>query len=129
MKRYSLCFLLLLCCINLAIAQSPVDLVIKAIEHSDAEKVSRNFDKIIDITINKDQSTYSKSQGKVVLNNFFADNPVQTFAIKHKGSPADNNSVYLIGNLATQNHKKYRVYLYFKDKSGTLYLQEIRFEQ
>jgi hypothetical protein len=106
-----------------------LDLVIKAIEQGDADKISGNFDKLVDITINKDQSTYSKSQGKVVLHNFFSDNPVKAFSIKHKGSPADNSSVYLIGDLQTKDNKEYRVYLYFKDKSGILFLQEIRFEQ
>jgi hypothetical protein len=65
----------------------------------------------------------------MVLKNFFSKHPVKSFTIKHSGGPADSTSLYLIGDLVTTSDQKYRLYLYFKQESGELHLQEIRFEQ
>jgi len=129
MKKLLFGFLFVFCFFHQLNAQTPLEAVTKAIKSGNASEVARQFDKIVDITINNEQSTYSKSQAEMVLKNFFVAHEVSSFTAKHQGSPTDNNSVFLIGDLATKDHKKYRIYLYFKQKSGNLMLQEIRFEE
>ena len=129
MKKLLLSFLFIFCFLFQAAAQAPVEAVTKALQSGNAAEIAKQFDKVIDITINNEQATYSKSQGEMVLKNFFNAHTITSFTAKHKGSPTDNNSVYLIGDLNTKDSKKYRIYLYFKQKSGSLLLQEIRFEE
>lgn len=118
----------MLCFLFQANAQTPVESVTKALQAGNAAEMAKQFDKVIDITINNEQATYSKSQGEMILKTFFNTHTVTSFTLKHKGSPSDNNSIYVIGDLLTKDSKKYRVYLYFKQKSESLLLQEIRFE-
>lgn len=129
MKRLPFYFLFMFCLFFQTYAQTPVEAVTKALQSGNASEIAKQFDKVIDITINNEQATYSKSQAEVVLKTFFNSNIVSSFTPKHKGSPSENNSVYLIGDLITKDSKKYRVYLYFKQKSSNLLLQEIRFEE
>ena len=129
MKKLLLSFLFIFSLLFQINAQVPVDAVTKALQSGNATEVAKQFDKVVDITINNEQATYSKSQAEMVLKNFFSANAVSSFSPKHKGSPSDNNSVYLIGDLTTKDSKKFRIYLYFKKKSGSLLLQELRFEE
>lgn len=128
MKSIFLSFFLLFS-FGFSYAQSSGDDVIRAIKSGNSSEIARHFDKVIDITINNEQSTYSKSQGEMVLKKFFNNHPVTSFSSKHKGSPADNNSIFIIGDLSTKDNKMYRVYLYFKLKSNVFLLQEMRFEE
>lgn len=108
--------------------QKVVDQTVQAINASNASKVAGSFDKVVDLTLNNEQSTYSKSQATIVLKKFFSRNNVKSFTVKHKGSPVDNASVYLIGNLVTENGQNFRLYLFFKQKNDGLYLQEVRID-
>lgn len=129
MKKTLLSFLLIFSLLLQSYAQVPVDAVTKALEVGNATEIAKQFDKVVDITVNNEQATYSKLQAEMVLKKFFDANSVSSFNAKHKGSPSDNNSVYIIGDLSTKDSKKFRVYLYFKKKSGNLVLQELRFEE
>ena len=129
MKKLLLSFLFVFCLLFQAFAQTQVEVVTKALQSGNAVEIAKQFDKVVDITINNEQATYSKSQGEMILKNFFNSHAVVSFTAKHKGSPTNNNSIYLIGDLITKDSKKFRIYLYFKQKSGTLLLQEVRFEE
>lgn len=89
--------------------------------------VVKYFDKVVDITINDEQSTYSRSQAEVVLKNFLAKNQSKSFSIKYKGIASSDNSLFLIGELRTA-HNNYRVSIFFKQKDKNFFLQEIKFE-
>lgn len=130
MKKYLLCLFLFFPFLSFTTtAQSPINLVTKAMKSGNAAEVAKHFDKIVDITMQNDQSTYSKSQAEMVLKNFFSKHPVKSFSVKHSGGSADSTSIYLIGDLVTISDQKYRLYLYFRQDSGEMHLQEIRFEQ
>lgn len=109
--------------------QSAVDQTVKAIKSGNVTEMAKDFDKVVDVTINNEQSTYSESQAAVVLKNFFSRNKIKSFTVKHKGAPADNSSIYIIGDLRAESKKDYRLYLFFKQKSNGLFLQEIRIEE
>ena len=108
--------------------QPSVEDVKKALGEGAVSNVVKYFDKVVDITINSEQSTYSKSQAEMVLKKFFEKNPPKTFFLKHKGSAPSDNSLFVIGELHTAQ-TLYRTYLFFKVKDKVYYLQEIRLEQ
>ncbi len=108
-------------------AQKAVEEVSKGLHSGDVSVIAKNFDKLVDITIVSEQSTYSGSQAEMVLKNFFDRNSIKSFNVKHKGTAPSDNSVFLIGELNTKSGN-HRVYLFFKQKENTYYLQELRIE-
>lgn len=86
------------------------------------------FDRVVDVTINSDQSTYSRSQAEMVVKSFFSKNQAHSFFVRHKGVAASDNSVFVIGELKTANGP-YRVYIFFKQRDKNYWLQQIKFEQ
>lgn len=123
-------YLLLLFIIpHVSFGQSVVDQTVKAINDGNISQMAKSFDKLVDVTLINEQSTYSKSQATIVLKKFFTKNEITSFAVKHKGSPANNTSVYVIGILQTRQKKDFRLYLFFKQKSNGLFLQEVRIDE
>ena len=81
----------------------------------------------VDITILDHESTYSRTQGEMVLKDFFAKNSVQSFDLLHRGTSGEGSS-YGIGKLKTST-QTLRVYYFVKQKSSKSLLQELRFEK
>ena len=103
-----------------------VDDVISAIKNGSASQLSKFFDNTIQITLPDKTNAYSKSQGELVLKDFFENNVVKNFEIVHKGENAGVQ--YIIGILDTKNGE-YRTTMYMKQKGDKQFLQEIRFEK
>ncbi len=103
-----------------------VDEVVNAIKTGSASQLSKFFDNTIEITLTDKSNTYSKSQGELVLKDFFANNIVKDFQVLHRG---DNSSAqFIIGMLQTKNGE-YRTTIYMKQKGDKQLMQEIRFEK
>lgn len=100
--------------------------VINAVKSGNASQVEKFFDATIDISVAGKSATYSKSQGEMVLKDFFNNNPVTGFTIIHQGD--NSGSEYCIGTLATKAGN-YRTTIYMKKKGSNQVLQEIRFEK
>lgn len=128
MRKYLALFLAAIFVYGSVLAQPQVDDVYKMLNAGEIANVVKYFDKVVDITINDDQSTYSKSQAEMVLRSFISKNPVLGFLIKHKGNAASDNSTFLIGELRT-TRGTYKVYLGFRQKDKNFLLQQIKFEQ
>lgn len=122
-------FLLFLLLPAFCFGQTAVDQTVKAVNSGDITAIAPFLDRTVDVTLNNEQSTYSQSQATFVLKDFFNHNPVKSFTVKHKGSPANNTSVYVIGEMQTKDGKSFRIYLYFKEIKSAYFLQEIRIEQ
>ena len=75
--------------------------VISAVKSGSASQVAKYFDATIDISVSGKSATYSKSQGEMVLKDFFANNAVSGFTIIHQGD--NSGSEYCIGTLATKS--------------------------
>ena len=71
-------------------------------------------------------NSYSKSQGELVLKDFFNSNMVKTFEVIHKGENA--GSQYCIGTLITRAGS-FRTTIYMKLKGDKQFLQGITFEK
>jgi len=109
-------------------AQPKMNEVVSMLSGSNIDKVIMYFDNVVDITINDNQSTYSKAQAEMVVKNFFDKNDVSGFQVKYKGVAPNDESFYLIGDLKTKGHGVYRVYFFFKQKGKSHVLQEMKFE-
>jgi len=89
--------------------------------------MSKYFDKMIDITMNNEVFTYSRSQAVLVIDNFFKNNPVDNYSVLHIGESNDKVTMYIIGMLETKNHN-FRIYVLMKNKGKDYWIQDIRFE-
>lgn len=99
-----------------------IDEVVTAIRSGDANQLSKYFDERVDISLPGKNDNYSKSQGELILKDFFSNNDVKDFLIKHKGE--NNGSEFCFGVLRTQSGN-YRTKLYMKQKGNRQVLQEI----
>ena len=100
--------------------------VVNAIKSGNAASVSKYFDNTVEITVNGKSSNYSKTQGEVVLRDFFANNAVKSFTVLHQGQ--SGGSEFCIGTLVTSNGN-FRTTLNLKQKGDKQTLQEIKFEK
>jgi hypothetical protein len=109
-----------------AFAQSGIDDVISAMKSGNASGVTKYFDSYVDITIDDKGSNYSRSQGELIFKDFFSNNGVKSFDLKHKGN--NDNGDYCIGTLQTKNGN-YRATVYMRLKGNKLVIQDIRIKQ
>jgi uncharacterized protein DUF4783 len=107
-------------------SQGGIDDVISAMKSGNASGVTKYFDSYVDITIDDKGSNYSRSQGELILKDFFANNGVRSFELKHKGN--NDNGDYCIGTLQTKNGN-YRATVYMRLKGNKLVIQDIRIKQ
>jgi purine-nucleoside phosphorylase len=89
--------------------------------------IAQYIDNVIDITINNNQSTYSKAQAEMVLRDFFAKHSPKDFVSEKTGN--GNNTFYTIGHLTVSGTCSYRIYISMRMKEGAYFLQELRFEK
>lgn len=99
--------------------------IVAALKTGNAGVVSKYFDNTVEITLPEKSNSYSKSQGEIILKDFFNNNPVKGFDIIHKGENA--GSQYCIGTLFTKGGS-FRTTIFMKLKGDKQTLQEIRFE-
>ena len=104
-----------------------LDNVALAIRNGNSKDIARYFDSNVEITILDRESSYSKTQGEMVLRDFFSKNQVQTFDLKHRGTSGEG-STYGIGTLKAAG-QSYRVYYFVKIKGSQQLIQEMRFEK
>lgn len=105
--------------------RSPMEDVVNAIKNNRIEDMSKYFDNIVPVTINNNQTIYSRNQAEVVLKDFFDKNVPKDFLIMDNGSP-NQTSKFIIGTLLTPSGSKYNVYILIKQKDANYYLQDIR---
>ena len=106
--------------------QRSIDEVISGMKDGNASLVAKYFDNYVDITMPDKSSNYSKGQAELVIKDFFANNGVKNFEIKHKGN--NDNGEYCIGTLQTQNGN-YRATIYMRMKGAQQVIQDMRIQQ
>ena len=102
-----------------------IDDVIAAMKTGNALQVAKFFDNNVEISMPDKSNSYSKSQGELVLKDFFTNNTVKSFDVIHKGENA--GSQYCIGTLVTKGGS-FRTTIFMKQKGDQQLLQELRFE-
>ncbi|MFA6060513.1 MAG: DUF4783 domain-containing protein [Taibaiella sp.] len=129
MKKYLALLITSIFMWGAVIAQPQLDDVIQALNSGDLENMVKYFDNVVDITLNNDQSTYSKTQAEMVIKSFLTKNSAKSFQVRYKGNVSGDSSFFVIGELKSNAHGIYKVYFFFKQKGKLHFIQKIKFEQ
>lgn len=111
---------------SVGFSQSTSSEIIQAFRTGNAEKVSAYFDSALEITVDKHNKVYKKSDAATFISGFFSENNVKDFKVLHQSE--SGGSFYCIGNLVTSSGT-FRTTFYAKEKGGKTVVQEIRFEK
>jgi hypothetical protein len=104
---------------------SNIDGVISALRSGNASGLAKYFDDNVELSLPVKSDSYSKAQAQVILKDFFANNGVKNFELKHKGDSPGGN--YCIGTLQTRSGN-FRAHVFMKTKGDKEVLKEIRFQ-
>jgi hypothetical protein len=102
-----------------------LDEVIGALKDGKANELGKYLDDNIELTLPDKSNNYSKAQAVLVLKDFFDNNEVKTFEVKHKGD--QNGGQYCVGTLQTKSGN-YRTTVFMKLKDNKDYVKAIRFQ-
>ena len=102
-----------------------IDEVIGALRTGDATELSKYFDDNVELTLPVKSDSYSKAQAQVILKDFFVNNNVKGFELKHKGDSPGGH--YCIGTLQTKSGN-FRAHVFMKSKGSREVVKEIRFQ-
>ena len=105
--------------------QSDIDQVIGALKSGDATELSKYFDDNVELMMPEKSNNYSKAQALVIVKDFFGNNAVKNFDVKHKGEQSGDQ--FCIGTLQTKAGN-YRTTVFMKMKSNKQVIKEIRFQ-
>ena len=100
--------------------------IVQSLKKGDVNAFSRFFGEEITLIIGKESSELNKEEAKSKLNDFFIQNKVVDFELKHQGDR--NNSAYIIGTLITSNGE-FRLNCFLKKTSENLFIDRIRIEK
>lgn len=130
-KFYKGLVLSILCAFVLSVkdvqAQEPLQEVVHYIRGGNVSGMAKYLDKIVAITINNNQASYSSSQAEIILKDFFSKNAVKEFNV-NQGRNTGNNSQYAIGELITSTGS-YQLYVVIKLNQDLFLIKEMRFEK
>lgn len=99
--------------------------VINGLRAGSAEAIAKYFDNTVEISLPGKSNNYSRSQGEAVLRDFFANHPVKSFTVNHRG--ASGGSSFCIGTLTT-NSGTFRTTVNVKQRGDKEILQGMKFE-
>jgi len=102
-----------------------LDEVIGAIKDGKATELGRFMDDNVEISLPDKSNNYSKAQAVLILKDFFDNNEVKAFEVKHRGD--QNGGEYCVGTLQTKSGN-YRTTVFMKTKTGKDYIKAIRFQ-
>ncbi len=105
---------------------SSIDAVIGALRSGNSSQLSGYFDDNVELTLPDKSDSYSKAQAQLIVKDFFTNNGVQGFELKHKGGDTQG-AHFCIGTLKT-NAGNFRTNVFMKLKSGKEVVKEIRFQ-
>ena len=102
-----------------------IDEVVGAIRTGNATELSKYFDDNVEVTLPVKSDSYSKAQAQMILKDFFANNDVRGFELKHKGDSPGGH--YCIGTLQTKSGN-FRAHIFMKSKGNKDLVKELRFQ-
>lgn len=104
---------------------SNLDYVIDALKDGKANEIGKYLDDNVEITLPDKSNNYSKAQAILILKDFFDNNEVKTFEVKHKGD--QNGGQFCVGTLQTKSGN-YRTTIFMKTMSGKDFIKTLRFQ-
>lgn len=106
--------------------QRGIDEVINALRSGSSAQLSAYFDDNVELTLPDKSDSYSKAQAQLIVKDFFGNNGVKGFDLKHKGD-APSGGHFCIGTLQT-NSGNFRTNVFMKKRNGKDVVKEIRFQ-
>jgi len=127
MKRFisTLAIFLSLAMVSFTNQASNLDNVIDALKDGKASEIGKYLDENVEITLPDKSNNYSKAQAILILKDFFDNNEVKTFEVKHKGD--QNGGQFCVGTLQTKSGN-YRTTIFMKTMSGKDFIKTLRFQ-
>jgi hypothetical protein len=107
------------------VAQNGIDDVIGALRSGNTTQLSSYFDDNVELTLPDKSDSYSKAQAQLIVKDFFGNNGVKGFELKHKGDSPGGH--FCIGTLQT-NAGNFRTNVFMKVENGREGAKEIRFQ-
>ena len=105
--------------------QGSIDEVIGALRSGNSAELSRYFDDNVELTLPDKSDSYSKAQAQLIVRDFFSNNGVRGFELKHKGDSPGGH--FCIGTLQT-SAGNFRTNVFMKSKNNKEVVKEIRFQ-
>jgi hypothetical protein len=105
--------------------ESNLEGVISALKSGSSSDLSKYFDDSVELTLPDKSDNYSKAQAQQIVRDFFANNGVKGFELKHKGDSPTGH--YCVGTLQT-NSGNFRTNVFMKVKNNKEVVKEIRFQ-
>ena len=105
--------------------QNAIDEVINALRAGNSAQLSNYFDDNVELTLPDKSDNYSRAQAQLIVKDFFNNNVVKGFELKHKGESPGGH--FCIGTLQT-NAGNFRTNVFMKTKNGREVVKEIRFQ-
>ena len=105
--------------------QNAIDEVIGALRSGNSAQLSGYFDENVELTLPDKSDSYSRAQAQLIIKDFFGNNGVKGFELKHKGDSPSGH--FCIGTLQT-NAGNFRTNVFMKTKNGKEVVKEIRFQ-
>ncbi len=96
-----------------------------ALKTGSSKDLARFFNNTVEIGLDGEKSTYSKTQAEFVVKNFFSKNIPSAFEFDHQGS-SDRGQKYAIGTY-TSKATAYRVFVVVKQVNGAYVIDNIDF--
>jgi hypothetical protein len=98
-----------------------------ALKSGSSKELSRHFNEMVELNINGNKSSYSKTQAEYVLKDFFKNNPPVDFQYVHQGASKEGIK-YAIGKY-TYNDGSFRVLVLVKQIKGNYLVDLIDFSK
>ena len=105
--------------------KSSIDAVIGALRSGNATELANYFGENVELTLPAQSDSYSKAQAVLILKDFFSNNGVKNFEVKHKGDQSGGQ--FCIGTLETKAGN-FRTTVFMKNKNNKEVVKEIRFQ-
>lgn len=125
-SKYFYTLLILFAANALAFGQGEIIEDVKnAIKTGSSKELTKFLNNNVDLTIDGNVESYSKTQAEFALRDFFKNNPPSSFTIVHQGS-SKGGLHFAIGQYLT-NNETYRVWMRIKHTDGRYLIHEISF--
>jgi len=121
-----LLFIWLLMGMSSVAQEDPFQPVIKAMQDSDARKLSAHFNTAIDLGFPGNENSYSISQAEMIMRDFFRKHPADSFTVTRQGT-TNGSSHFIIGDYRS-GAKVFQAYILLRQVQERQRIQKIRFE-
>ena len=122
-----ICFSLFMNFTPLRAQDEVINNVRAAIKAGSSRELSRHLNNVVELSINGEKSSYSRTQAEFVLKDFFGKYPPRDFQYTHQGSSRDGLK-YAIGTY-TYDRGTFMIYMVIKQFGGEYRVDIINFSE